>query len=183
MSSVHIPKLDSAKAVLPLINIEGYHISGKQTTIFYHIGEKNLNPVPTRHPSRHHSLSVTAAKSSKGLSYMLIPFFETTDVPVDWRSNQDHAKKMGERRKNACERIKQLPEWDACLRRLRAQVREITSGSFKQDRHNRRREAAKEAVKEAARACLTKYYIRFDEIVELAEEAVKELQVEDVMER
>jgi hypothetical protein len=180
-----IPKVDAAKAALPTINVKGYNITGKQTTIYYHNGPKCLEEIPALHWREGHHLSMSSAKKTRELENLLLcswkPLFEHDEVEVDYKDKAADTR-VRETIKEARTAIKLLPEWDACLRRLRRQVRDITSGTFKQDRHARRRAAAKEAIKEAARACITRYYVKFDEVVVLAEEAVKELQIEDVME-
>jgi phosphotransferase system IIB component len=184
---IAVPQIESAKTVLPQINVAGYAISGKDTVFYYHTGPKNLVEVPVRWSSRGPSLSLTAAKKTKELDRLLLGwhyghghFLKEDQFDVSYGSDKE--KKAMKAKEQAQDQIRELPEWDACVRRLRAQVRDVIKGDFKEVRQVRRKEAAKAAIKEAAKSCVTRYYVTFEDVVKMAEEAVVELQIEDVME-
>jgi len=181
---MYIPKLESARQNLPLINVCGYEVTGKKTTIYYHKGPENLGLINKPNYFEMRSLSLSRSKTAKHLESTILDYwptildywFETDDLEVDSANNG--AVILSQR----MELIKTLAEWKQCVIRLRGQVKKITAGSFKELRHDSRRADAKEAIKDAVKTCVSVYHIKFDEIVELAEEAVKELQIENIME-
>jgi len=188
MYVVYIPKLESARQNLPLINVCGYEVTGKKTTIYYHKGPENLDLINKPDHFKMRSLSLSRAKSAKHLESTILDhwatslqFIEIDTLEVD-SANHTAVKEAHRRVKVAKELIKTLAEWKQCVIHLRGQVKKITDGSFKELRHDSRRADAKEYIKDAVKTCISVYHIKFDEIVDLAEEAVKELQVENIME-
>ena len=189
MPSIGIPKIESAKEILPQINVSGYQISGQQTTFYYHIGPKSLDEdglASARGPLSW-SLSMSSAKKTNHLNMMLFgshwkakSFFEARHVNVKWGTDEE--TNAGQEREDAIKEIVKLPEWDACLRRLRAQARDVLGGDFKARRQDKRKAAAKLAIKDAAKSCITRYHVTFDDVIKMTEEAVVELQIEEVME-
>lgn len=178
MVTIPILNLDSIKQNLPKINVIGFRITGQLVTIYYGMNPPNLHSIDTKLFAPH--LSISASTSAQRLFYLLFKttkckFFEF--ISKDFNDKPSYYAAL----KTQQQVIQGLPEWDDCLVRLRKQSRLITKGSFHEERHLKRREAAKEFIKEAARTCRAKFHVNRHEIVDLTEEALKELQVEEIM--